>query len=309
MRPFNAAWAVLKEDIHLTPETRDYIGEGSFRSTYANPANQGEVVKVGDKQGFNMANIAASNALAQLGYPVAPETPVMIDWQSPPIHTPFRKIAVTQPRANETASQKLSRLYTEHQGIPGPHAPIDNFRRDFENMSYDMERGDPLVTAIGVNDVRKPNIGMFDDEMKTIDFETRLADYKEPRYDGSGSRLSFPNIENWLKVPDEQRRAFINLYGDREIFEPWTEARGGPFGLDAGEPNYRRSVRNLEFMNDVIDNPEQRRLFEYIDEDWVGDEAKQFGQKAGMDRWRTLVAMRDKERRDRERWKKRWDEM
>lgn len=289
MRPFDTAWVVLKEDIQLTPESRDYISEGSFRATYGNPVNPGQVVKVGDKGGFNMANIAASNALAQLGYPVAPETPVMVDWQPTSTQSPFRKIAVTQPRANETAGKKLSRLYTEHAGIPGPHAAIDNFRRDFEDMSYDMERGDPLVTAIGVSDVRKPNVGVFDDGMKTIDFETGLSDFKEPRYDGSGSRLSFPNIVNWLAVPDEQRRAFISLYGDRGIFEPWEEARGGPFGLDSGEPNYRRNVRNLEFMSDVIDNPEQRRLFEYIDEDWEGDEAKRFGQKAGMELWREKI--------------------
>ena len=134
MSPFDAAWAVLKEDIQLTPESRDYISEGSYRSTYANPVNPGQVVKVGDKGGFNMANIAASNALAQLGYPVAPETPVMVDWQSTSTQSPSRKIAVTQPRASETAGQKLSRLYTEHQGIPGPHAAIDNFRSDFEDM-------------------------------------------------------------------------------------------------------------------------------------------------------------------------------
>ena len=302
MSPFDAAWAVLKEDIQLTPESRDYISEGSYRSTYANPVNPGQVVKVGDKGGFNMANIAASNALAQLGYPVAPETPVMVDWQSTSTQSPSRKIAVTQPRASETAGQKLSRLYTEHQGIPGPHAAIDNFRSDFEDMSYDMERGDPLVTAIGVGDVRRANVGVFDDEMKTIDFETRLGSHSEPLYDGTGTTHPYwPDIGTWLNVPDEQRRAFINLYGDRSIFEPWEEARSQPFGLDSGEDRYRRNVRNLEFMSDVIDNPEQRRLFEFIDGDWEGDEARRFGQKALMDRWRKRIALRDKERQDKAR--------
>ena len=281
MRPFDAAWAVLKEDIQLTPGSRAYIGEGAFRSTYANPATQGEVVKVGNKAGFNMANIAASNALAQLGYPVAPETPVMVDWQSTLDQNPRRMMAVTQQRAPQTAGGRLKTLQASEK-------EKNKFIDEYDDFRDELTRRDRLTDTIGLRDVRLANVGMFDDGMKTIDFETGLGSYGEPRYDGTGRAHHWPNIAEWLDVPDEQRRAFINLYGDRSIFEPWDEARSQPFGLDSGEDLYRRNARNLEFMSDVIDNPEQRRLFEFIDEG-LDERSKTFGQKAGMERWREKV--------------------
>lgn len=293
MSPFDAAWSVLKEDIQLTPETRDYIGEGSFRSTYAHPNNPNEVVKVGNRSGFNMSNIAAMNALAQLGYPVVPETPVMSTWQGTEAHEPRPEIAVTQPRAIETLRdvQKNPELSpTEKEEM------AEVFRQEvYFPMSVDGPIRDPLMRAIGIRDVRDANTGIYHDGMKTIDFETDLEAHREPTYDGWGSwYATMPDFPSWLHVPPEQRRAFINLYSDRSLFEPWNDARraGQLPSLSIPERYHWAGVRNLQLLNDMIDNPEQMRLFEFVDDKVQGDEALNrfhWGPQRGAEYWRSMI--------------------
>ena len=85
-------------------------------------------------------------------------------------------------------------------------------------------------------------------------------------------------------MPDEQRRSFVNLYGDTSRFEPWNEARNRTGYLGTQEDLYRRGLRNLQLMSDMIDNPEQRRLFEFAD-----DEGRQ---RLATEEWRDKIMRR-----------------
>lgn len=301
MRPFDAAWSVLKAEKVSITEAESPLGAGSFRQVFPNRRDMREVIKVPSMGGQQMTNIAAMDAMAQLGYPVMPEKPVLGYVVGGPKGITGPMAATTQPRANAVVSNEMARLAND---VETPHKDEIAFQHQFRDTVHHplIQYGpiqDPLMQAIGVDDVREANTGVFDDGMKAIDFEVRnLGAHHEPGYSGRDRWGAMPPLDKWLKVPDEQRRSFINLYGDLSRFEPWNEARGRGGYLGTQEDLYRRGLRNLQLMNDIIDNPEQRRLFEFHH-----DPSSRFPSpsKQGIERWRTQIAMRDKERRDMER--------
>jgi len=285
MRAFDAAWAVLKaEKVSVSGLP---IGEGGFRQVFPNRRNRNEVIKLPHMGGQQMTNIAAMDALAQLGYPVMPETPVLAYRIGSTLQGPYP--GTTQPRANAVVSDEKARL-SNH-----PDTTWDE-QVDFQNQFRDTVQHplitygpiqDPLMRAIGVRDVREANTGIYDDGMKAIDFETmNLGANKEPNYSKREGFTGMPQLDYWLKVPDEQRRSFINIYGDTSRFEPWNEARNPRTGyLGTQEELYRRGLRNLQLMNDMIDNPEQRRLYEFHDPSSTQTRATQ--------RWRDMIQNRE----------------
>jgi len=275
------------------------MGEGSFRQVFPNRRNRNEVIKLPNMGGQQMTNIAAMDALAQLGYPVMPETPVLAYKIGGTVQGPYP--GTTQPRANAVVSDEKARLSND------PDTTWQE-QTDFQNQFRDTVRHplitygpiqDPLMQAIGVTDVREANTGIYDDGMKAIDFEVmNLGAHREPTYDENGQKWAstMPRLKDWLKVPDEQRRSFINIYGDTSRFEPWNDARNPRTGyLGTQEELYRRGLRNLQLMNDMIDNPEQRRLFEFVGEEEKdrGESEYYWGQKLGAQKWRDMIQNRE----------------
>lgn len=288
MRPFDAAWSVLKAEKVSITNAESPLGAGSFRQVFPNRRNMREVIKVPHMGGQQMTNIAAMDAMAQLGYPVMPEKPVLGYAVGGPGGIAGPIAATTQPRANAVVSDEMARLANDGNTSWEDQIAFQHQFRDTVHHPL-IQYGpiqDPLMQAIGVRDVREANTGVFDDGMKAIDFEvSNLGAHHEPGYSGRDRWGSMPHLDKWLKVPDEQRRSFINLYGDRSRFEPWNEARNAHGYLGVQEGLYRRGLRNLQLMNDIIDNPEQRRLYEFHDPQSPSARATQ--------KWRDIIQNRD----------------
>ena len=288
MKAFDIAWSVLKADSVAVGSSETPLGEGSYRQVFPNRREQNEVIKLPHMGGQQMTNIAAMDALAQLGYPVMPEKPVAA--------YKFGGVGFKGPYAGTTQQRANAVVYDEGLRMENDPDTTHAERVDFQNQFRDTVQNpliaygpiqDPLMQAIGVSDVREGNTGVYDDGMKAIDFEvSKLGAYREPTYRGDARwAATLGRLGDWLKVPNEQRRSFVNLYGDTSRFEPWNESRDNRTGyLGTQEELYRRGLRNLQLMSDMIDNPEQRRLFEFAD-----DEGRQ---RLATEEWRDKIMRR-----------------
>lgn len=86
---FEICWRVLKsptrfQDIQTTLPEMDELGYGATRTVHTHPSLPDKVVKLPkhsaffDRQAHDLETNAAMNALAQMGYPVIPEKPVIV---------------------------------------------------------------------------------------------------------------------------------------------------------------------------------------------------------------------------------------
>lgn len=270
---FERAWAVLKDD--------NVLGEGSYRVVtrgedpnlaYKTPSEHA------DGPTMNPLPVATGQALAQMGYPFAPETPI-VDPKS--------------GRTMTTQALALDDLQSMFVGLSGglypppygqnfgdyPKAYTDQRDRFFERMGwFEWPQGrdgydvDPFLNALGLWDIRNANVGVYEDGPKVIDFGTKLPAY-EPIDSGRSWSI---DAARWGDVPDEKRRTFINLFGDKSLFDPWREGMNREDWRESGAYDwgaYLQALRNLQFFNDLKENPEQRRLFEFDADadpnDWI----------------------------------------
>lgn len=246
---FHQAWAVLKED---------FLGSGAWRKV-----SRGVDPNLAYKQphspsvAMNPMPIAAGQALAQMGYPFAPETPI-----APPTDDYWQRTMTTQPLAQggDLRNPKDADDYTSEKRM----LERDRFLEQMGMKDWTQDPREPLLHRLGVWDVGRRNVGLYDDGPKVIDFGVDINS-REPV--DSGHPWALRAIE-WGDVPKEKRQTFTNLYSDRSMFDPWENTKDDTWRKEekSNWQDYLQTIRNLQFFNDLLDNPEQKRLFEFDSE-------------------------------------------
>lgn len=261
---FERAWAVLKQDVF------ESLGTGQYRRVSRGP----DPDLAYKRPKHNVAgylpatNIAAGRALAQMGLPFSPETPAIDPQTGGMMTTQALAPGGSMKDAWETSGGDQNQ-WDETQ------------RQFFDTMGPELggggmtwnERG-PLLEAIGAWDIRPANLGVYEDGPKVIDFENYIPVQNHPMANSAWDLRAL----DWANVPDEQRRTFMNFYGDRSQFDPWQDLEL-PEARDSWNREWGRylnSLRNLQFYTDLAENPEQTRLFEFGDFDEGGLSRQQF---------------------------------
>lgn len=261
---FDRAWAVLKEDW-------ESLGRGEYRQVSRGPdpglayKRPHATLSPTTAPPTFAPDVATGQALAQMGLPFAPETPVLDP-------------ETNRPMATQALAPRGSMLDVWNQS-GGDERQWREMQNDFfQSMGPELGGGGqvwnengPLFDAIGLTDVLPKNVGVYEDGPKVIDFETNIG-HEDPV--GSGDLHWRNRALPWAHVPKEQRREFIDLYGDKTMFDPLQSTSDPAWNREWSR--YLNTIRNLQFFNDLVENPEQRRLFEF-DADADPNDARQVG--------------------------------
>jgi len=292
MRPFDAAWSVLKQEIpDLSPQFQG-LGSGAEKAVTRGP-NPDLAYKRGTyNEGISPIQIAAGNALSQMGYPFLPETPmtglvpkataigVKRDEDGRGLGAERRGI-VTQPLVSSTLDkfrdapsyrekqQALEEALNLRESVM-PHIrpdspPHSEGFEDFHRRQYAKRITDPLLSdVVGVADLHEGNIGFRDGKPYVIDFTARGLAGNHPIDSNSGDWW-LNHAGSMRRLSPEQRQTFVNLYSDRSQFDPWNAISGETWrkenARDYGQ--YLNSIRAMQFYNSLAEDPEQKRLFEF----------------------------------------------
>tara|TARA_R110002110_G_scaffold165913_1_gene366256 strand:+ start:733 stop:1668 length:936 start_codon:yes stop_codon:yes gene_type:complete len=284
MNPFSEAWALLKHDDQGTMRNVELPEDGPAIK-YSRPYRRTKI-------GNTPMNMAFSQALERMGYPVVGEKPY--GYRGDAGYT------VSQPQAEKTFPD-----------FPDP--PQD---RDLSDLEMAFEES-PMVNLLTSNrgdlDTHGENVGYFGDELKHLD--PMYGPERENIYDGdmerrynhairdiydtmnTGTPADKLMVEPWKERLRQVREAkdelpeFIEHYKDREMFRPWLDDKydfeseednyvEGPWGLiqrdrdENVDPQHRQQMlehfgkyRNfgdaLSWMHNTVNDPAQTRLYDF----------------------------------------------
>ena len=249
-------------------------------------------------------SLATLNALASLGYPIVPETP----------------ISSNNPRFFPTEQKKVDRsdnLIPNNLVEPDDMDEFNRIRgkfdRDLLDLHHVISTESPLGQALNIQDImdNEDNVGYDEDgRLVAIDpyvgNENQLRRFgktlgrmagpvtpkntiyqktREPNaYDDSDEIIFHQLAQQFKQVNPMQLDSFTQLYHDREQFKPWDEMEEklflDPQSFGQYTPNttqYRQLRETIDRDNQNYKNmgaalnwlntpPEQRRLFEFGDD-------------------------------------------
>ena len=292
MRPFDAAWSVLKQEIpDLSPQLQG-LGVGAEKAVTRGP-NPDLAYKRGTyNEGISPIAVAAGNALSQMGYPFLPETPmtalvpkasavgVQRGEDGRGLGAKKRGI-VTQPLVSLTLDKfRDAPSYRERQQaleealnlrepvMPHIHPgspPHSEDYKDFHRRQYAKRITDPLLSdVVGVADLHEGNIGFRDGKPYVIDFAAANLHAGHPIGSNYG-QWWLNRAGSMRRLSPEQRRTFVDLYSDRSQFDPWNAISPETWSKENARDygRYLNSIRALQFYNSLAEDPEQKRLFEF----------------------------------------------
>tara|TARA_R100001079_G_scaffold110943_1_gene88491 strand:+ start:1578 stop:3164 length:1587 start_codon:yes stop_codon:yes gene_type:complete len=251
------------------------------------------------------SSLATLNALASLGYPIVPETP----------------ISSNNPRFFPTEQKKVDRSdnlipnnLVEPDDIDEFNRRRSKFSHDLSDLHYEISLESPLGQALDIGDIidNEENVGYDEDgNLVAIDpyvgnehqlrrFGETLGQmagpvtpkntiYQKPRaptgYENNRQEQYFHELAQQFKQVDPmQLDSFTQLYHDKEQFKPWDEMEEklflDPQSFGQYTPNitqYGQLRRTIDRDNQYYKNmgaalnwlntpPEQRRLFEFGDD-------------------------------------------
>ena len=290
---FDIAWALLKHDAHGTMRNVELPKDGPAIK-YSRPYRD-------TKLGNTPMNMAISQALERMGYPVVGEKPY--GYRGDAGYT------VSQPQATRLMDDLLNPL-NSRVGTKGA--------KDLSDLEFTFQESplaDLLTSSRGDLDTHPENVGYFGDELKHIDpvygpdrnniwdgpretaFNHAIRDIYHTM--NTGIPADKLMVEPWKERLRQVREAkdelpeFIEHYKDREMFRPWlddkydfesdTEAgayKHGPWGLiqrdrdENVDPRHKQQMlehfgkyRNfgdaLSWMHNTVNDPAQTRLYDF----------------------------------------------
>ena len=286
MNPFSEAWVLLKHDAHGTMRNVELPKDGPAIK-YSRPYRNTKI-------GNTPINMAISQALERMGYPVVGEKPY--GYRGDAGYT------VSQPQAHK--------LFPFDIDNPTQYGIDAN---DLELAFEESPLANLLTSGRGDLDTHGDNVGYFGDELKHIDpmygpdrnniwdgpRETAFNHAIRDIYDTMNTGIPADKlmVEPWKERLRQVREAkdelpeFIEHYKDREMFRPWLDDKydfeseednyvEGPWGLiqrdrdENVDPQHRQQMlehfgkyRNfgdaLSWMHNTVNDPAQTRLYDF----------------------------------------------
>lgn len=182
-------------------------------------------------------SLAISQALADMGKPIIPETPI---------------------RGGKTEQVQMDEVF----GKRGRH--------DYDNKTNHDEvqniLNEPIMGLLGLADTKAPNVGIKDGRVQIFDpsYRTFASPYKKP-IDYKRGFVSGNITENFPHVDAEELNELTQQVKDyRPAFDAWRE-HGDLRSWQQQMNDYLRTSNTLSFLNSIKQDPNQRKLFEYGD--------------------------------------------
>jgi len=209
------------------------VESGMYRDTHIPDDPNEPVTKkpIQHEFGNRFSNIALMNALSKVGLPYLPETPIREGG------------AVTQPQADKIFG-------------PGTHQYPN--QKVVDELAGILQQ--PLSRVLGTGDIKAPNIGEKDGNVVIVD-----PSFLNFRF--TPERAAFPpHVKEFVStVPKAQLNALTNEVQDsRPMFDAW-EDMGSDKAWNEGMGDYMDTRDGLTFLNSVVQDPAQQKLYEYDD--------------------------------------------
>jgi len=234
MNIMDDAWLVLKER-----KLQGYYREATIPDDKEKPVTKVSLDKNSHPFANRFATLALSQALADMGEDIVPETPI---------------------RGGGTQQRQMDEVF----GRRG--------RKDFGGMQNEMDvqriKELPLMQMLGLADTKGPNIGMQDNRVKVFDpaFRTfrghKIGQYGKP-IDFQQGRI-MPNIrQNFKHVPADELAELTQRVKDyRPQFDVW-ENDGNERAWKESMGDYTAVRDTLDYLNSLNQDPQQTKLFQH----------------------------------------------
>lgn len=230
MSPFEEAYLLLK----------DAVRSGMYRHATIPDDKRKPVNKVSkDPTRHPFANrfgtMAISQALADMGKPIVPETPM---------------------RDGSVNQEQMDRVFG-----PGRH--------DFDGHYMDVAdiASDPIMGALNLSDTKGSNVGMKDNRVKVFD-----PSYLTLGIQRNGINAGHMNnaMKRFTKVPKEELQDFTNKVTNYKstLNDNWGHL-GTLEDWQSQMENYLNAKNDLQFVNSIVQDPAQKKLFEFGDNDYA----------------------------------------
>ena len=235
MFAFADAWAFLKAD-------DSDKASGMYREATIPFDRRKPVTKVSsnlEKRPFadRFGTLAISQALADMGKPIIPETPI---------------------RGGKTEQVQMDEVFGR------------DYKYDYGNQSnkdeLDRITEDPLMQFLNLKDVKGANVGIKDGQVRVFDPSYGLfaSRYKNP-IDYQRGIVSGNITSNFPHVDAEELNDLTQRVKDyRPAFDVWRE-HGDLRSWQEQMNDYLRTSNTLSFLNSIKQDPQQKKLFEYGD--------------------------------------------
>jgi GNAT superfamily N-acetyltransferase len=263
--------------------------------------------------------LATLNALASLGYPIVPETPIGTD--NPRFF----------PTEQKKVDQSFGRDYDEH-GLPllhtEPSAKNKKFQQDLNDLNFEVAVESPLGYALGIGDIidNEDNVG-YDEDGNLVAIDPFVGNKYELRRFGetlgqmagpvsskntiyqrrrSPSYLSHSAndmqeatnhklAQQFKQVDPMQLDSFTQLYHDREQFKPWDAVEEKLFSDPQSFGQYTPNTTQYRQLRETIDKDNQRYKDMGAALNWMNTPPEQkrlfeFGDNAHARRYRNMLA-------------------
>ena len=243
MFAFDDAWAFLKADD--SDKERGMYREATIPSDKRKPVTK--VSRNLEQRPFadRFGSLAISQALADMGKPIIPETPI-------------RGGKTEQVQMDEVFGRRGKFDYGSINDSP-KSKQFPHFPQQVTNIL-----NEPIMGLLGLADVKGPNVGIKDGQVQIFDpsYRTFANPYKNPIEYKRGFVTG--NItENFPYVDAEELNDLTQRVKDyRPAFDVWREH--GDLGSWQKQMNdYLRTSNTLSFLNSIKQDPQQKKLFEY----------------------------------------------
>jgi len=289
---FEICWRVLKsptrfQDIQTTLPEMNELGHGATRTVHTHPSLPDKVIKLPkhsawfDRQAHDLETNAAMNALAQMGYPVIPEKPVIVparmesgnDYPNQVIRK-LPELGMIQDFAGETVKDR-----TEDK-----HIPRVQVRPSLLNTAGRELMNNDSPSEMSLDEVRafRNRKRQFNDELLERDLPNFLAlgDLHSGNIVGAGTdeepfqiidgHAAIPRINHalgryarlWRETDPVKRATFKNLFSDKSQFADIANYHNNPHPT---EPERMPPLTADELGTDKMDEAENegRSFIEY----------------------------------------------
>lgn len=266
------------------------------------------------------SSLAMINALASLGYPIVPETPIS---SNNPRFFPTEQKKVDQSFGRDYDEHGLQLLHTE------PSEKNKQFGQDLQDLHFQVGLETPLVQALDIGDIidNEDNVG-YDEDGNLVAIDPFVGHKNELQRFGrtlgqmagpvspkntiyQKRRSPHPGVQHsdshrqeatnhelaqrFKQIPPMQLDSFTQLYHDREQFKPWNEMEErlflDPQSFGQYAPNEAQMQQLTQHMDK--DNAEYKNVGAALD--WMNTPPEQkrlfeFGDNAHARRYRNMLA-------------------
>lgn len=272
-------------------------------------------------RGQDKSSLAMINALASLGYPIVPETPISTN---NPRFFPTEQAKVDQSFKNydEGLESNMPRFHRE------PSEERKKFDQDLLDLDFQVAQESPLGQALDVGDIyeAEENVGYKDGKLMAIDpyigqghdlnrfgqvlsqmagpisskntiYQNRKMPSRHSNY-GSTERQEYKNnklYQGFQNVDPMQFNSFNQLYHDKEQFKPWDAVEEKLFSDPQSFGQYAPNSNQMQQLTEHMDKDNQRYKNVGAALDWMNTPPEQkrlfeFGDDAHARRYRNMLA-------------------